>query len=50
MRRKYKFGDKTRAYFMSFATVYWIDVFTREEYATIAQICNLCPQSTFFNI
>ncbi len=32
MSRKYKFGDKTGAYFLSFATVYWIDVFTREEY------------------
>lgn len=28
MSRKYKFGDKTGAYFISFATVYWIDVFT----------------------
>ena len=26
------FGEKTGAYFISFATVYWIDVFTREEY------------------
>lgn len=32
MSRKYKFGEKTGAYFISFATVYWIDVFTREEY------------------
>lgn len=32
MSRKYKFREKTGAYFISFATVYWIDVFTREEY------------------
>ena len=32
MSRKYKFGNKSGAYFISFATVYWIDVFTREEY------------------
>ena len=33
MSRKYKFRDKTGAYFISFATVFWIDVFTREDYA-----------------
>jgi len=32
MSRKYKFVDNTGAYFISFATVYWIDVFTRDEY------------------
>jgi len=32
MSRKYKFGEKEGAYFISFATVYWIDVFTRDEY------------------
>ncbi|GGF23972.1 hypothetical protein GCM10011518_36570 [Flavobacterium limi] len=32
--RKYKFGEKTGAYFISFATVYWIDVFTTDEYFT----------------
>jgi REP element-mobilizing transposase RayT len=32
MSRKYKFGEKGGAYFISFATVYWIDVFTRDEY------------------
>jgi len=32
MSRKYKFGDKQGAYFISFATVYWIDVFTRNDY------------------
>jgi putative transposase len=29
---KYKFGEKTGAYFVSFATVNWIDVFTRDAY------------------
>ena len=32
MSRKYKFGEKEGAYFISFATVYWIDVFTRDDY------------------
>ncbi|MDI1254602.1 MAG: hypothetical protein PSV16_00750, partial [Flavobacterium sp.] len=32
MSRKYKFGEKSGAYFISFATVFWIDVFTRDDY------------------
>jgi len=32
MSRKYKFRERDGAYFVSFATVNWIDVFTREEY------------------
>ena len=32
MSRKYKFAEKTGAYFISFATVNWIDVFTRVAY------------------
>lgn len=32
MSRKYKFHDPEGLYFVSFATVYWIDVFTREVY------------------
>jgi REP element-mobilizing transposase RayT len=32
MSRKYKFGEKTGDYFISFSTVYWIDVFTRDDY------------------
>ena len=32
MSRKYKFGEALGAYFISFATVNWIDVFTRELY------------------
>ena len=32
MSRKYKFGEKDGAYFVSFATVNWIDVFTRVAY------------------
>jgi len=31
MSRKYKFWDSQRIYFISFATVYWIDVLTRNE-------------------
>jgi putative transposase len=32
MSRKYKFWDSSQMYFISFATVHWIDVFTRNEY------------------
>ena len=35
MSRKYKFREKEGAYFISFATVFWIDIFTRIEYFDI---------------
>ena len=35
MSRKYKFYDKEGLYFVSFATVYWIDVFVRDKYCEI---------------
>jgi len=35
MSRKYKFHDNDKLYFISFATVHWIDVFVREEYMEI---------------
>ncbi len=35
MSRKYKFHDNDKIYFISFATVNWIDVFIREEYNKI---------------
>ena len=35
MSRKYKFKEKDGAYFISFATVFWIDLFTRMEYFDI---------------
>lgn len=34
MSRKYKFYNKEGLYFVSFATVYWIDIFVREVYFT----------------
>jgi REP element-mobilizing transposase RayT len=37
MSRKYKFKNLTAAYFVSFATVYWIDVFTRQAYFSILE-------------
>ncbi|MEW7281052.1 transposase [Aquimarina sp. 2201CG1-2-11] len=43
MSRKYKFYNKEGVYFISFATVYWIDVFTRENYlSTLAQSIDHC--------
>ncbi|MDR6369149.1 REP element-mobilizing transposase RayT [Chryseobacterium bernardetii] len=35
MSRKHKFHEKEGAYFISFATVFWIDVFTRMQYFDI---------------
>jgi putative transposase len=35
MSRKYKFGDNDKLYFISFAVVYWIDLFVRKEYKDI---------------
>lgn len=35
MSRKYKVRDNTRLHFVTFATVYWIDIFTRAEYKNI---------------
>ena len=35
MSRKYKFHDSDKLFFISFAVVYWIDVFIREEYKEI---------------
>jgi putative transposase len=35
MSRKYKIRDQRKAYFVSFATVNWIDVFTRRIYKDI---------------
>ena len=35
MSRKYKFRDQSAVYFVSFATVYWIDIFSRLIYRDI---------------
>ncbi len=35
MSRKYKFKNPEGIYFISFATVYWIDVFIRPNYKHI---------------
>jgi len=35
MSRKYKFHNPTAAYFVSFATVYWLDVFVRQVYLDV---------------
>jgi len=37
MSRKYKFHNKQAAYFISFATVYWLDIFTRQVYFNILE-------------
>jgi REP element-mobilizing transposase RayT len=43
MSRKYKFHNKNGLYFVSFATIHWIDVFTRQMYLDIlAASINYC--------
>ncbi|WP_209401680.1 transposase [Pseudozobellia sp. WGM2] len=43
MSRKHKFNNPTAAYFVSFATVFWIDVFIRQTYFSILeQAINYC--------
>ncbi len=37
MSRKYKFHTKQGACFISFAIVYWLDVFTRQEYFSVLE-------------
>ena len=45
MSRKYKFKNPEGAYFVSFAVVYWMDVFVRERYADIfCQAIQYCMQ------
>ena len=46
MNRKYKFYEKGGAYFVSFATVNWIDVFTRDVYfALITESLDHCRKN-----
>ncbi|MEO8151161.1 MAG: transposase [Bacteroidia bacterium] len=43
MSRKYKFHNKSGIYFVSFATVYWIDIFVRQIYSSvITDSLNFC--------
>ena len=45
MSRKYKFYNKGGLYFVSFATVNWIDVFTRQVYFNVlAESVDYCRQ------
>ena len=46
MSRKYKFHNPEAIYFVSFATVYWIDVFVRETYfETMVQSLEFCRKN-----
>jgi REP element-mobilizing transposase RayT len=35
MSRKYKIQDQEAVYFVTFTTIYWLDIFTRQEYKDI---------------
>jgi putative transposase len=46
MSRKYKFRDHTANYFVSFATINWVDVFTRRLYKDIiVDSLNFCVEN-----
>ena len=46
MSRRYKFNDKNGVYFISFATVYWIDVFVRDCYfEAMISALNYCREN-----
>lgn len=45
MSRAYKFRDQSKPYFVSFATVHWIDLFTRKKYCyTIIDSLEYCQK------
>jgi len=45
MSRKYKIRDQVFPYFVSFAVVYWIDVFIRNEYKDVVlESCRYCQR------
>ncbi|QQS50891.1 MAG: transposase [Bacteroidota bacterium] len=51
MSRKYKFKNPEGIYFISFATVYWIDVFIRNEYKEIViESWKYCQKEKGLNI
>jgi REP element-mobilizing transposase RayT len=46
MSRKYKFNNPVGLYFVSFAVVYWIDVFIRPEYKEmLVESLRYCQQN-----
>jgi Transposase and inactivated derivatives len=46
MSRKYKFKNTEGLYFVSFATVYWMDVFVRDEYfGIVADSLDYCRKN-----
>ena len=51
MSRKYKFHNPEGLYFVSFATVYWIDVFIRNEYKNVLiESWKYCQKNKGLNI
>ncbi len=46
MSRKYKFKDNDKLYFVTLTTVYWIDVFIRNEYKdTVLESIRFCQRN-----
>lgn len=51
MSRKYKFGDSGYLHFVSYAVVYWLDVFIRDEYRKIwIDSLRYCQQQKGLNV
>ena len=51
MSTKYKFGESIGAYIVSFATVNWIDVFTRDAYiGNIIELLRFCRKNKAMEI
>ena len=51
MSRKYKFHNKEGVYFVSFATVYWLDIFVSEVYCnTVVESLDYCRKNKGFEI
>ena len=51
MSRKYKFHNPEGLYFVSFATVYWIDIFIRNEYTNVLiESWKYCQKNKGLNI
>ena len=51
MSRNYKFHNKNGLYFVSFATVYWLDIFVRELYFTaVVESLDYCRKNNGLEI
>jgi putative transposase len=63
MSRKYKIRDQNQLYFVTFAVIHWLDVFTRQDYRDISldsirycqkhkglEVCAYCIMSSYIHM